>query len=420
MSSAEPRRVAAQPWHLVAIGFVALAVSFSVRAVLGLSMSAIERDMGWSYTFLSGTAAAALLVIAVVAPLAGRVVDAHGPRPLLAGGLLLVAAGAGVVALAPSATVFALGFGALAAIGFAAVATNIVAAAIARAFRTARGLATGIGTSGATAGQLLVVPLVALLIEGGSWRAGFAALGLAALPLAVLAWFLLPRGAGRLAASASAVGEVAGDVALGQGQRSLWREPVFHALFWSFLLCGFTTTGVIETHLLPYAAFCGFPPLPSAAAYGVLSAVNLGGMVLAGWLSDRMHRPTLLGGIYLARAACFVLLLLMAPDLRIFYLFAALFGLFDYSTVPVTVSLAAHHLGTHRIGLAMGLVSAGHALGAAGGAFAGGLAVGATGGYAALWVASTVLAILAGLLALAIPERADRNAGASPGAPAQA
>ena len=51
----------------------------------------------------------------------------------------------------------------------------------------------------------------------------------------------------------------------------LARSPVFHALFWSYVVCGFTTTGVIETHLLPYAAACGFPPLQGATAYGVLS-----------------------------------------------------------------------------------------------------------------------------------------------------
>jgi hypothetical protein len=86
------------------------------------------------------------------------------------------------------------------------------------------------------------------------------------------------------------------------GVRALIRAPAFHILFWSFLICGFTTTGVIETHLLPYASFCGFPPLPSASAYGVLSAVNLAGMVLAGYLVDRVHRPLLLASIYLIRA----------------------------------------------------------------------------------------------------------------------
>src|SRR3546814_5863423 len=82
----------------------------------------------------------------------------------------------------------------------------------------------------------------------------------------------------------------------------LARSPAFHAIFWSYTICGFTTSGVIETHLMPYAALCGFPPVPSATAYGLLSGVNLIGMIVAGWLSDRVHRPRLLAAIYLIRS----------------------------------------------------------------------------------------------------------------------
>ncbi len=170
-------------------------------------------------------------------------------------------------------------------------------------------------------------------------------------------------------------------------------------------ICGFTTTGVIETHLLPYASFCGFPLLPSATAYGVLSAVNLGGMILAGYLGDRVHRPTLLGCIYLVRAASFILLLYVAPDIRLLYLFVALFGLVDYSTVPVTVGLAASHLGIRRIGLAMGLISGGHALGGAFGAFLGGWFYDVSGDYGWLWTGSVALSVLAGLLVFTLRDK---------------
>lgn len=61
---------------------------------------------------------------------------------------------------------------------------------------------------------------------------------------------------------------------------------------------GFTTTGVIETHLLPFASFCDFPPLPSATAYGLPSLINLVGMIAAGLLADRVNRPALLVAIY--------------------------------------------------------------------------------------------------------------------------
>ena len=394
---AQDRGPALNAWLLVMVGFVALAVSFSVRAMLGLAMPVMETELGWSRSFLSGVGALALVLMAFAAPFAGRVIDVSGPRVLMCGGMIAVALGSGVVAITDSAIVFTIAFGIIAAIGFTAVATNVVAAAIAKTFDARRGLATGIGTSGATAGQLMVVPLVAVLMQSMSWRYGFAALSVAAIILAVAAFMLLrpaipDREEAKLESFVTRIG-------------ALIRVPAFHILFWSFLICGFTTTGVIETHFLPYASFCGFPPLPSATAYGVLSAVNLGGMVLAGHLGDRAHRPTLLGCIYLIRAASFILLLYVAPDIRLLYLFVVLFGLVDYSTVPVTVGLAASHLGIKRIGLAMGLISGGHALGGAGGALLGGLVYDITGAYGLLWTGSFALSVLAGLLVFTLRDK---------------
>ena len=135
-------------------------------------------------------------------------------------------------------------------------------------------------------------------------------------------------------------------------------------LFWSFLICGFTTTGVIETHLLPFASWCGFAPVPSATAYSFLSAVNLVGMIVAGWLTDRMNRPLLLASIYLIRGMTFLFLAnLPGTSIETLFVFAALFGAVDYSTVPVTASLVASHVGVRVMGLAMGLIAAGHAVG---------------------------------------------------------
>ncbi len=391
-------------WFLVAVGFAALAVSFSVRAMLGLAMPVMEAELGVSRSFLSGVGALALILMAFAAPFAGRVIDVSGPRLLTCGGMIAIALGSGLVAVTDSAVVFAIAFGIVAAIGFTAVATNVVAAAIAKSFEARRGLATGIGTSGATAGQLLVVPLVAVLMQTMSWRYGFAALSVAAIILAVIAFLLLPPARARSGVKPES---------FLTGLAALISVPAFHILFWSFLICGFTTTGVIERHLLPYASFCGFPPLPSATAYGVLSAVNLGGMILAGYLGDRVHRPTLLGSIYLIRAASFVLLLCVAPDIRLLYLFVVLFGLVDYATVPVTVGLAASHLGIRRIGLAMGLISGGHAFGGALGALLGGLLYDMSGAYGWLWMGSVVLSLLAGLLVFTLRNQPDD--GGAPG-----
>jgi hypothetical protein len=42
-------------WSLVAICFLVLSVSFAARAVLGLSMPYLERDLHWTRSFMSGS-----------------------------------------------------------------------------------------------------------------------------------------------------------------------------------------------------------------------------------------------------------------------------------------------------------------------------------------------------------------------------
>ena len=389
------------PWLVVAFGFLALALAFSARATLGLVMPIWAQELGWSRSFVSGAAATALLVMATVAPFAGRFIDRQGVRVTLTVGLALLGAGCLAVSATSNAFVFLVAFGGISAIGFGIVATHVVSTAIARLFDRNRGLATGIATSGATGGQFLIVPLIAVVLAIFSWRWSFLAVGISSLALIPLLWWGLAE-KGVAAADPSwptPASSLAADVAF------IVRKPAFHILFWSFLLCGYTTAGVIETHFLPYASFCGFGPVPSAAAYGTLSAVNMLGMIGAGWLADRTNRVVLLGSIYIVRGLTFLILMNVGADYDMLVAFAALFGAVDYATVPVTASLVASHLGVRVMGLSMGLISAGHSIGAAAGAFLGGYLFDLTMQYDWVWISSLALAIGAGLMVFALRDR---------------
>lgn len=385
-------------WLLVVFGFLALALAFSARASLGLVMPVWDAELGWSRSFVSGAGAAALIVMAGVAPFAGRIADRRGPRAALVLGLGALALGCALVAATGSRWMFLAAFSVVSAIGFGIVATHVVSTAVARSFARNQGLAIGIATSGATAGQFVIVPLVASVLAVAGWRWSFAALAIAAAALVPLLWWLLAAG-GRDAASED--GREA-HVSLAADLAGLVKQRAFHVLFWSFALCGYTTTGVIETHFLPFAAYCGFAPVPSASAYGLLSAVNMGGMIAAGWLADRMNRPLLLGAIYLLRGLTFIVLMQAEASLEMLFVFAALFGAVDYATVPVTASLVASHLGLRVMGLAMGLIAAGHAIGGAAGAFLGGYLFDLYARFDAIWISSVALAVLAGLIVLTL------------------
>lgn len=391
----QPSPAALTNWSVVVFGFLALALAHSSRAALGLMMPVWQSEFGWTSGYISGVGAAALVVMACVAPFAGRLVDRMGPRFTLNLGMGVLGIGCAIVAMMNGKAMFIIGFSGFCAVGFGIVATHVVATAVTRSFAVKSGLATGIATSGSTGGQFLIVPLIAGLLAFASWRWSFGVLSLASLALIPCITTIMEK-KGR-----SESGHATARSSMGKDFGHIIRQPAFHALFWSYLICGFTTTGAIETHLLPFAAYCGFPPLPSATAFGLLSLVNLLGMVGAGWLTDRVNRPMLLASIYVLRGLTFLILAnLPGSSIEMLFAFAVLFGIVDYSTVPVTASLAASHVGIGVMGLAMGMISAGHAAGAALAAYFGGYVFDATGGYDLLWMASLSLLMAAGVMVL--------------------
>ena len=397
-----------RPWLMVGLSFLALALAYSTRAAFGLVMPLLEEDLGWSRSFTSGVAATALMMTAVLAPLGGRLVDRQGARAVTLLGMALLAAGCFFIAATSHPWAFLLAFGGVAAVGFGLVAVHVVSAAVEQEFDRNQGLATGVATSGASAGQLLLVPLLALLLASYSWRMAFVALGVATLVMMICVRRWFPSGTGkhiRVDQSGQVDQSGGSGPSFAQDTWMILKMPAFQVLFWSYFLCGYTTSGVIETHFLPYASFCGFGPIPSATAYGVLSALNLVGMILVGWLTDRVNRPLLLGGIYLIRGLAFILLVHVGADLETLFLFAVIFGLVDYSTSPVTASLVASHIGVRVMGLAFGLISAGHQVGGAAGAYFGGILFDLYAHYDWVWWSSLWLAVTAGLLVFLLREK---------------
>jgi MFS family permease len=389
---------------IIGLSFIALAFTFSARATLGLVMPMLEQEMGWTRSFTSGAAAIALLVMALIAPFGGRLVDKQGARAILLIGLAALAIGCFLIALTANPLAFFLAFSGIAAVGFGLVATHVVSTAVEQEVSHNKGLATGIATSGSTGGQFILVPLLALLISSYDWRMAFVALGFGSLVImtCVHRWF--PRNSQPISHLRDSA----------MSQNSVWQDlimilklPAFQILFWSYFICGYTTSGVIETHFLPYAAFCGFGPVPSATAYGLLSAINLVGMIFAGWLTDRVNRPLLLGSIYLIRGLSFIILINVGASFETLMFFSILFGLVDYSTVPVTASLVATHIGKGVMGLAFGLISAGHQVGAAIGAYFGGVLYDLYAQYEWVWWSSLWLAVFAGALVFLMNDKPD-------------
>ncbi len=396
-------------WLVVAICFAALMAVYATRSSIGLMMSFWEVEPGWSRELASNAGALALVLMAVVSPFAGNLIDRFGPRIVCSSGLMCVAVGI----LATSAAIrdwqLIAFYGGLIGIGSGAIAMPMVSAAVARYFERGRGLASGIGFSGATGGQLIALPVLGAMVTALGWRGTYTVLGVLTLAIVAIAWLVLRR--------PPRVSEEP-DVQMLAPLRERLRYVLSSGTFWllaiGFLICGFSTAGVIEVHLIPYAEFCGFAPIEGATAYGVHGAFNMIGVVLFGLLSDWLHRPRLLASIYFTRVALFVLLTQVSGSLPLLFVFAALYGFLNFAAMPVIAHIIASRMGVGVIGLAMGLIFGGHWLGAAVGAYLGGAFYSLWARYDELWIVAALAVALAGCLSLFVPEDRGREPALQP------
>ena len=240
------------------------------------------------------------------------------------------------------------------------------------------------------------------MIAAIGWRASYQVLAIviAALALLVLLRFKPPLG-GERGSEQQAADEAD---TLFDRLKFLFVNRTFLLLLGAFTLCGFTTAGVIDVYFIPYAISCGFTLVEGSAAYGVHGLGNLAGVILFSWMADHMHRPRLLAGMFFLRALAFVLLLFIAVDISVMFVFAAIFGILNFATFPVIANIVATHIGVRIIGLTLGLLFGGHSLGAAVGVLIGGWMFDLTAKYDWVWWLSVALAALAGVFSILVKE----------------
>jgi predicted MFS family arabinose efflux permease len=187
--------------------------------------------------------------------------------------------------------------------------------------------------------------------------------------------------------------------------RAAMRTGDFWLLAGSFFICGYTSNGLIGTHLIPHAIEHGFTEVTAASAVGLMGAMNIVGTLGSGWLSDRFDNRKLLAGYYSFRALSLVALPFVV-DSGGLYLFAFFYGLDWIATVPPTANLVASIFGRASLGTIYGWVFFSHMVGAAIAAYAAGYAHTMLGDYHLMFISAALFGFVAAGLALRIAPQA--------------
>jgi MFS family permease len=170
----------------------------------GVLAAPIAADTGWPLSFIVGGVSLGLLIAGLISPRVGRLIAAHGGRPVLAASALLFASGLCIIGMAPALWVYLAGW---IAVG-AAMGTGLYDAAFAalgRLYGTgARGPITALTLFGGFASTVFW-PLGAYLAAAFGWRS--ACFAYAALHLLIALPLLLTFPAGKAASPGAADGQ---------------------------------------------------------------------------------------------------------------------------------------------------------------------------------------------------------------------
>ncbi|SFZ80952.1 Predicted arabinose efflux permease, MFS family [Devosia enhydra] len=402
--SAASRSAAIPLLAIVIAGCLIAAVTNGIRTSFGLFTLPMAGDLGISREGWGMAMAIQNLAWGIAQPFAGAVADRYGTARVVAGGILLYAAGVALMALSPDAGMLTLTAGIVVGVAISVSSFSIVMAAFGRSVPAEkRSLYFGIATAASSFGQFLFAPLGQGFITAYGWQQAlflFAFILLALLPLS----YALRGTAARSVA----------DVDLGflGALRSAWRFSSYRLLVIGFFVCGFHIA-FINVHMPAYLVQCGLSPETGSWTIAVIGLFNIVGSLSAGYLGGRLPKQMMLATIYFTRAVAIALFVFLPVSELTAYVFAAVIGLLWLSTVPLTAGLVSLFFGPRYMGLLYGIAFFSHQLGSFMGVWLGGFVFDQTGSYNLVWYLGILLGLGSAALHLPIRERKDEGFGAA-------
>lgn len=372
-----------------------LALLFAGLAYYGARGSLANFVLPWedAYTASRGdvslVATASFLSIGVAQLVAGKLLERFTAWKVLASGLVLGVVGYGLAAFAPSLPVAILGAGVIAGFGGGLAANSTLSVLVTQLFRERHGALFGLVSAATAAGSVVMLPASRVALDVSLEAAMVFLVAVTALALVGVLVFLRIETPRRSSATAP------------MPFRQVLRVRDFWLLALPFFICGITSTGITDTHLVAYMQGCGLTGGVASSLAAGLALFNLIGSFGSGLLTDKVDPRKLLFVIYATRGV--VLLLLPAlTSTEALTVFAVIFGLADFSTVAPTTALARIAFPDGGWALVLGMIGFTHQMGSALGGAVGGALYDATGGYGAFFVAAAATCAAAAVLSLGI------------------
>jgi sugar phosphate permease len=402
-------------WVMVGLTFAFAVFSSSALGVPSVLIVPMAQELGWTIGELSAPQGLRLALFGLAAPLAGGLMLRFGPRRMVAASGVLLLAGLALSIATTQKWQLWLGMGVLLGIAPGITAMQLNAVIASRWFVARRGLVLGLLGGALATGTLVFMPLAAWVTERWGWRMALLipTIGTALTWLAFL-WLARDRPQDlNLPPLGETVVEPVPPLPSGNFvQLSLAalalgvRRPIFWVLVGTFAICGLSSFGLTQAHLVPFCGDLGLPLAHAAWLMAVIGVCDLIGTVGSGWLSDRYDNRWLLAWYYGLRGIALLWLVSTDPSMLGLTLFAIIYGLDFIATVPPSVRLTVLNFGREMGPAVFAWIFAGHHVAAGLMTVGTGVSRDMLGSYAPAFTLAGVLCLVATASFLLVRKRA--------------
>ena len=339
---------------MVLAAFVGAGLSSAPIYSLGVFAGPLESEFGWPRAQVIVAQALVSVMIAVVSPFVGIMVDRHGSRPAaLLGTIIVSGAIASLSQLQQSYAAYLFAWTTI-GLGIGLASTMVWLRGVTTSFTTHRGLALSVALCGSSVGGAMSPALTAAILTHWGWRAAYIGLSVyLLLTIIPIAWFCFrdPKptvGATQREKRADAAPLPGVELAVALRSRNFW------LLALAFMVGGGGITSFI-VHLVPILTGRGMPPLQAATVVSWMSIAALGGRLASGALMDRVFATRLgAAAMFLPVPAC-AILLFGRVDYPTCLAVAALLGVSTGAEFNMISFLTARYFGLRHFGALSGM-----------------------------------------------------------------
>ncbi len=389
---------------IITAGFFTLFAAFAIRYAYGLVLPSMLSALKISKAQAGVIFSSYFIAATMLSPMIGVLIDRFDARIILSVFVAILGVGACLMSVS-SSVVQASIFFAITGIGHSACWAPVVAVVMRWVSPKRRGIAISIVDLGTTAGIACWSILVPIIIRDHTWRTVWLSLGISALVVAGMNFFLIKSRPETETSKGDPVYAQKVEVSAHGSYRDIFRDRRFYLISFSYLFISFSVI-IPFTFLITYATQRLMIPYASATGLlFVMAAIGAVGKLILAHISDRTGRIRImiLCGLLTASGS---LGMAYARELSTLYIFSALFGI-GYGTLWAVYAASARDLFPGKYsGSIIGLWTLFHGVGSIIAPVFSGWTIDASGKYYYAFILAASASVLSALLLLPVRKKA--------------